>query len=76
MGFVLTCLTSTSIERLMFHTLCCPKCGLLCMPIVEENVCVSVFCLCVCVVLGAAGDKFSTLASDWRQWPFILHCPT
>lgn len=36
-------------------------------------------CLSPCVFVlcwEQGGDKFSTLAPDWRQWPFILHCPT
>lgn len=33
-----------------------------------------VFVLCWERVGG--GNKFRTLAPDWRQWPFILHCPT
>ena len=36
-------------------------------------------CLSPCVFVlcwEQGGDKFSALAPDWRQWPFILHCPT
>lgn len=48
----------------------CPRCGLARILIVDEHVCVFVLCW------EQGGDKFSTLAPDWRQWPFILHCPT
>lgn len=47
-------------------------CQLLTSMFVCPSPCVCVFVLC----WEQGGDKFSALAPDWRQWPFILHCPT
>lgn len=77
-------LSSMHISLAAFLELICPLCAksppALCVHRLTCTLLTSMFvwpCPCVLrVVLGAGRDTFSALAPDWRQWPFILHCPT